>query len=78
MSDYTSFLFARPSFLEGLARIFDFGGSLNQYNTSATPEEADKRALRSDWLAVGDDMRRAIGIVGEGIEREQRDPPDRR
>ena len=37
----TDFLFARPSFLEGTARILDFGNVLNTYNCSPTPELAD-------------------------------------
>jgi hypothetical protein len=45
----------RPSFWEGVARIFDFTGSLN---TSAWP--TDEEALRSDWEAVGNDMRAAV------------------
>jgi hypothetical protein len=60
MSDYTSYLFARPSFLEGVARIFDFSGSLNKYNVSRTPAEADRVALANDWKAVGEDMRSAM------------------
>lgn len=60
IGQYTTGLYARPSFWEGLARIFDFGGSLNTYNTSRSNEEADVTALRGDWEEVGADMRRAI------------------
>lgn len=49
-------LYARPSFLEGIARLFDVGGMLNTYNQSRTPEEADYRAILSDWEAVGRDL----------------------
>lgn len=55
----STFLFARPSFLEGLARIFDFGNTLTEYNRSRTPQEADARALASDWLMVGEDIANA-------------------
>ena len=55
-SSYTDFLFARPSFLEGLARVVDFFGVLQEYNTSSTPESADLRAMRADWEAVGADL----------------------
>lgn len=51
---------ARPSFLEGVARLFDFSGWLNQYNYSDSEEEADYRALESDWQNVGEDIRQAI------------------
>lgn len=56
----TFFLFARPSFIGGVARLFDFGGTLNSYNISATGELADARAFDQDWKAIGDDMRAVL------------------
>lgn len=56
----TDFLFSRPSFLEGIARLMDFGGTLTVFNTSTTPEHADARAAYEDWRAVGDDLRQAL------------------
>lgn len=56
----TFYLYARPSFIEGVARLFDFGAALQEYNYSESPAEADGRAAYSDWLAVGDDLRRAF------------------
>ena len=56
MSEYGFVLYAKPSFLEGVSRLVDFGGVLNRYNLSTTPEEADFRALLSDWEAVGMDV----------------------
>ncbi len=53
----TDFLFARPSFLEGFARIVDLGGTLSAYNTSSTPEQADTAALVADVRAVAEDIR---------------------
>lgn len=53
-------LYARPSFWEGLARLLDVGGTLNEYNYSDSDEEADVRAILSDWEAVGKDIRAAI------------------
>lgn len=53
-------LYARPSFWEGVARLIDFGGALNVYHSSETEEEADEKAIRSDWEAVGGDMRAAL------------------
>lgn len=61
MSDYTSFLYADPSFLEGAARILDFGDTLTALNESPTPEQADALALRMDWRAFGRDLARALG-----------------
>jgi hypothetical protein len=62
----TDFLFARPSFLEGVARVIDLGSTLQVYNTSDTPEQADRRALSEDFAAVGDDMREAIRKMQAG------------
>ena len=59
VSIYTDFLYARPSFIEGCARLFDFANALSVYNTSSSDEAADKRALWADWYAVGDDLRSA-------------------
>lgn len=56
MSDYTTFLFARPSFSEGMGRILDFGNTLSEYNTSPSGEEADCRAFWADWAAIGSDL----------------------
>jgi len=53
MSD---FLFARPSFLSGAARVLDLGATFDQYNQSRTGEEADAIALFNDFRAVGLDL----------------------
>lgn len=60
MKKCTDFLYARPSFLEGLARIMDLGNTLNEYNTSPTGKEADYIAISNDWAMVGQDMHNAI------------------
>lgn len=57
-------IYAKPSFLEGVARIFDFGGTLNTYYylpSDEDPRKSDARAIASDWEAVGRDMASAIG-----------------
>lgn len=56
MGKLTDFLYARPSFLEGVARTFDLGGTLNNYNKALTARQADSMALSSDWLSVGNDL----------------------
>lgn len=54
------FLFARPSFLEGVARIIDVGNTLNEYSQSPDGKTADALALRADWRIIGDDLRMAM------------------
>jgi len=62
----TDYLFAQPSFLTGLAALFDFDGSLTgpgAYNFSATPEETDAIAIANDWAAVHGDVRAAMASL---------------
>jgi hypothetical protein len=58
----SDFLFATPTFLRGVASIVDIGGTAEDasYNVSRTPNEADVRAIASDWIQVGRDIDRAI------------------
>lgn len=52
----TDFLFAAPGAWSGFARLFDIAGTFDRYNVSQTNEEADARALFSDWRMVGEDL----------------------
>ncbi len=61
----SDFLYSRPSFLEGLARLMDFGNTLNQYNVSSDPKKADSIAIWKDWSMVGQDFRYAIADFEE-------------
>lgn len=60
MGAHFGFLFARPSAIEGVGRLIDFGNTLCEYNRSLTPEQADAIALSTDWASVGDDMTEAF------------------
>jgi hypothetical protein len=53
------FLYAAPSFLSGIGRVIDLGGTMTVFNESDSPFEADSRAIYSDWLATGNDIRGA-------------------
>ena len=63
MNELSTFLFSRPSFIEGMARVMDLAGALDSYNTSLSPEQADTLALWADWGVVGDDLRAALESV---------------
>ena len=52
--------YARPGFFEGMARIMDFGNTMNRYPKYRSATEEDTFALRSDWITVGDDIRAAV------------------
>jgi hypothetical protein len=65
MTPRSDFLFTRPSFWEGAARILDFGNTLNQYNESPSANMADEIAIRMDWAVVGDTLRSAMNTFGK-------------
>ena len=56
----SDFLFAQPSFASGAARVFDMFGQFDEYNISETTEEADAKAIASDWIVIGLDIADAI------------------
>ena len=57
---HTDYLFAKPTFLEGAARLFDFAGALQQFNYSDSEEMADFIAVSNDWKTVGCDIQVAV------------------
>ncbi len=58
------FLFATPSWLTGAARSLDVAGQFDEYNDSKTVQDADARALFSDWRAVGESILDAVVRFG--------------
>jgi hypothetical protein len=68
MSELTKLLFASPSFLEGVGRIVDFGGTLTEYNRSPSGAVADYVALACDWRAVGNDLKNVVEVEVRGVE----------
>jgi len=67
----TTFLFANPSFLHGVARALDLGNTLTQHNKSLSPEDADVTALRADVQAVGRDLHAAAArvVAADSVQR---------
>ncbi|TSC83528.1 MAG: hypothetical protein G01um101417_511 [Parcubacteria group bacterium Gr01-1014_17] len=59
-------LFAEPSFVEGMARVLDIGGTLQRYNTEHDP---DAIAIKNDWRAVGDDLKSSIGLYEQRVAK---------
>ena len=59
----TGRLFANPSFAEGVSRALDILGNHDVYNEDLTPEEADSKALFSDWASIGDHLILAAGEI---------------
>ena len=71
--------YTRPSFLEGMARVLDMGGTLSRPDTSYlddlragriphTSQKDDAEAIRGYWVEVGNYIRNAMGrIEAEGL-----------
>lgn len=63
---FDNYFFTAPTFMRGFARAIDIAGVLSRRAIveSETPEEADASAIRSDWVAVGVDLRVAMDAAG--------------
>ncbi|MGD1032583.1 MAG: hypothetical protein ABSA05_15750 [Opitutaceae bacterium] len=53
---HTDFLTASSSFTTGMGSAVAIGGNFYGFNYSKTPDEADARALRADWIMIGKDL----------------------
>jgi hypothetical protein len=57
---------SRRAFWRGAASAFDLSGNtMRQYRFVASETVADQQAIRSDWEAVGADMRTALDQAAE-------------
>lgn len=74
-SEVTSdYLLARCSFLSGAASAFAFSGNYYEVNLSSTEDEADRRALWSDFAVIGGDIRNAMDTVPSGQAQQMQLP----
>jgi hypothetical protein len=64
----SDFLFAQPSMLAGMGRVLDLWAQFDDYNASATPEEADARALFCDWAVIGQQL---VGAAADTRDSNQ-------
>jgi hypothetical protein len=56
----TDHLFPRTNLIIGMGSIFNLAGKYFEFNSSQTADEADSRALESDWGAIGLDIQETI------------------
>jgi len=73
---HTDVLYSRPSWLTGVARLFDFWGLFDSYNTSKSEQLADSRALAADWMAVGADLQHSMDTFADTLTEELPDSLD--
>ena len=57
---FTNILFPEGGFIKGMMRALDLFGVTDAYNISDSPQEADSKALYSDWVTTGNDIRNAM------------------
>jgi len=63
-------------FLRGMGSLLDINGSLlsqNPYPLDGDPAEQDLKALESDWQAVGESIREAMGYEQKSENSSQTD-----
>lgn len=68
MKIYEIYTRKRPSFCIGIGRIFDFSRSLSLFDYKPNGKDyvfEDFLAIRSDWKAVGDDIRSSMAQISE-------------
>lgn len=56
----TDHLCVSTGFVMGMGSVLNVAGNYFPFNTSDSPEEADFKALQSDWIVVGQDIQSAI------------------
>lgn len=56
-STCTDFLVSTSSYLSGAATIANISGNFYRYSRSASPAEADSKAIRNDFAMIGQDIR---------------------
>lgn len=66
------YLFSKPGFNEGMGRVLDIGSTMDVYNESITGTEADQRALLTDWLMVGNDIKNSAKEYEQQLAHESK------
>jgi len=63
------------SFLTGIARLVDLGGSLNSHSKLERlyrDRTSDRAAIESDWLAIGKDITTAISKYDQTLKSKRK------
>ncbi len=56
----TDHLFPRTNSIIGAGSIFNIAGNYFEFNYSSSDEEADSKAIESDWGTVGCDLEKVM------------------
>lgn len=70
---FDDYIFVRPGFLRGVGKAIDLGGVLSRESVliSSTPEEADARALASDFRVVKRDLNAAFKTIAADVKAQE-------
>ena len=49
-------MFPRTNLIIGVGSVFNVAGNYYEFNRSSTDEEADSKAIESDWGTIGKDL----------------------
>jgi len=67
----TDFLLPNNDFIVGWGSVLNLLGSYFEYDYSKTPNEADLKALESDWQNIGEDIRKSFEKIEEVSKDEE-------
>jgi hypothetical protein len=59
----------RNTFANGIAAIMDLSSSRKNYNYDMAGPAADLKSIQADWLAVGQDIQKAIEGYGPTVKK---------
>lgn len=57
---YKYSIYGNKPFLRGVGSVFDLSGSVHLFGIMGDPNVTDFEAIMSDWLIVGEDIKKAI------------------
>ncbi|MEJ7685102.1 MAG: hypothetical protein WKG06_46105 [Segetibacter sp.] len=58
----TDHLFPRTNSIIGAGSVFNIAGNYFSFNTSPSAEEADAKAIESDWGTIGMDIQNIVKV----------------
>jgi len=73
---YTDFMVPSGSFLIGAGSVFNIAGKYFSYNRSVNGQVADARALRQDFIMIGQDIRGVVQEINEQRRQQLNLPLD--
>ena len=67
----SDFLFTNPTFVVGMGSVLNLKGNFFPFSYSSGPDEADIRALYSDFGVTGEDLHTALKSYEQQVHANQ-------